>query len=121
MLDEEDRDERIQEFPRPSINSIAAECSYDVSHLRLLTAKEINIFLTGNIDFSKLDITSDNPEDSYLLVERNKVWLNKIINLHNQGGAFVAVGYSHLDYDIGVLSLLKNQGSKIFPIQITNH
>ncbi|MBL7664246.1 MAG: TraB/GumN family protein [Bacteriovoracaceae bacterium] len=110
-LDNDDRDIIDNEFL--PIHELVYDCGGDTSVLKGLARDVQTKFKKGKSDNSKFIINEDNPEDQYLLVERNKIWLPKIMELHNRGGVFVAVGNEHLKYDIGLITLLKKNGFKI--------
>lgn len=45
-----------------------------------------------------------------LLFERNERWMPQLLELHAEGGVFVAVGAGHLPGERGLLALLRKQG-----------
>lgn len=51
-------------------------------------------------------------------VERNAHWLPKIELKINEGSCFIAVGLAHLQYETGLIQLLKQQGFTLEPIPL---
>lgn len=51
--------------------------------------------------------------ESYLLVERNAIWMEKIRSLAGQGNAVIAVGASHLPGDLGLVSMIRDAGYQV--------
>ncbi|MCL4066796.1 TraB/GumN family protein [Pseudomonas sp. GX19020] len=51
--------------------------------------------------------------ESYLLVERNAIWMEKIRMLADQGNAVIAVGASHLPGDLGLVSMIRDAGYQV--------
>ncbi len=52
-------------------------------------------------------------QDEVMLFNRNKAWINRIINIVKQKPTFIAVGAAHLGGDRGVIALLRNQGYSV--------
>lgn len=54
-----------------------------------------------------------------IIVDRNKIWIEKIQKILNEHKrAFIFVGIMHLDYNNGLLEMLKQRGYKITPIKL---
>lgn len=51
--------------------------------------------------------------ESYLLVERNAIWMERIRGLADEGGAVIAVGASHLPGDQGLVTMLRDAGYRV--------
>ncbi|NPD13705.1 TraB/GumN family protein [Xinfangfangia sp. D13-10-4-6] len=51
--------------------------------------------------------------DSYLLVERNAIWMGRIAPLADQGGAVFVVGSGHLPGDLGLVTMLRDAGYQV--------
>lgn len=51
-------------------------------------------------------------------VERNKIWLPKIIDKIRENSCFIAVGFGHLQYKDGLIVLLKQKGYHLKPISL---
>ncbi|WP_342087462.1 TraB/GumN family protein [Dyadobacter sp. OTU695] len=51
-------------------------------------------------------------------VERNAHWLPKIENKVRDGSCFISVGLGHLQYETGLIQLLKQQGFTLKPIPL---
>jgi uncharacterized protein YbaP (TraB family) len=54
-------------------------------------------------------------------ITRNKTWLSKIITKTSEGSCFIAVGLGHLQYKTGLISLLRNEGYRVRPINLKKH
>lgn len=53
-----------------------------------------------------------------MVIERNKLWVPKLMQYFDEGNAFVLVGASHIPGSEGILSLLKAKGYRILPTQL---
>ncbi len=51
-------------------------------------------------------------------IERNKIWLPKIIEKVKTNSCFIAVGLGHLQYQTGLIILLRKQGYSLKPISV---
>jgi uncharacterized protein len=54
-------------------------------------------------------------------IERNRMWLSKIITKMNEGSSFIAVGLGHLQYRTGLIQLLRQQGYILEPVKLRKH
>jgi len=64
----------------------------------------------------KSEFGSDKYED-LLLTNRNKNWVKQLKEIMHKESVFVAVGAGHLVGDFGLISLLKNAGYKVEPLE----
>lgn len=69
--------------------------------------------------FSNSEFNMDEHQQEYLLVRRNKNWVDQLKKLMPEKGLFVAVGAGHLPGKTGLIELLKEAGYTLTPIQ--NH
>ncbi|MFZ6681214.1 TraB/GumN family protein [Undibacterium sp. Tian12W] len=53
-----------------------------------------------------------------MIEQRNLLWIPKLIEVLNEGKAFVLVGGAHLSGKTGILNLLRNQGFVIHPVTL---
>lgn len=63
---------------------------------------------------------NEQPDENIVhgTVERNAHWLPKIENKVRDGSCFIAVGLAHLQYETGLIQLLKQQGFILKPIPL---
>jgi len=52
-------------------------------------------------------------------INRNQIWLPKIITKTKEGSCFIAVGLGHLQYKTGIIALLLANGYTLRPIKLT--
>jgi hypothetical protein len=51
-------------------------------------------------------------------IERNQIWVPKIISKIKEGSCFIAVGLGHLQYKSGLIALLRKYGYTLHPISL---
>ena len=54
-----------------------------------------------------------------LTIERNLLWLPKIMNKMEEGSCFIAVGLTHLQYRTGLIALLREEGYELKPVKLS--
>ena len=54
----------------------------------------------------------------YITEKRNKLWMPRLLKELDKGNVFVAVGSLHLVYDYGLVTLLRNEGFTLTPLQL---
>lgn len=59
------------------------------------------------------------PITGSVTIDRNKIWLPKIIEKIKHNSCFIAVGLGHLQYDTGIISLLRGMGYVLKPIELS--
>ncbi|MBK9213609.1 MAG: TraB/GumN family protein [Saprospiraceae bacterium] len=64
----------------------------------------------------KSSLTEGKEMSDILLLDRNKAWIPKIINLASSSRCFFAVGAGHLPGPNGILMMLKSQGYQVNPV-----
>ena len=102
---------------------------YDDNRLKQIIVAKLNN-INKNIKHSHCKIEKKYRNKNYeynfnekmehpILAERNVNWMEKIPNLIEEyKKVFIAVGIAHLDYENGLLNLLKHKGYKVTPIKI---
>lgn len=55
-------------------------------------------------------------EEEFLLLSRNRAWMDDLGEVMGQKHAFIAVGAGHLPGESGVINLLKDAGYKVSPV-----
>lgn len=69
------------------------------------------------LDQEMVKYSSSNSElYEVLMVERNKIWSDKIPSIIKEKSTLIAVGSGHLSGEKGLINLLKNQGYKVTPV-----
>lgn len=53
-----------------------------------------------------------------LTLERNQLWLPKIVAKIQDGPCFIAVGLGHLQYQTGIIQLLRREGYTLQPVKL---
>lgn len=80
-----------------------------------------------DIDFAAYSQTLRNPlklnepaseNAAHGTVDRNAHWLPKIENKLSEGSCFIAVGFGHLQYQTGLIQLLRNNGYTLKPVNL---
>lgn len=51
-------------------------------------------------------------------INRNQIWVPKIIYKIKEGSCFIAVGLGHLQYKTGLIALLRANGYRLSPINL---
>lgn len=102
---------------------------YDDNRLKEIIVAKLNN-INKNIKHSHCKIEKNYRNKNYeynfnkkmehpILAERNINWMKKIPNLLEEyKKVFIAVGIGHLDYENGILNLLKNEGYNVTPVKI---
>ncbi|MBO9681232.1 MAG: TraB/GumN family protein [Flavisolibacter sp.] len=54
-------------------------------------------------------------------IERHRIWLPKIITKVNEGPCFIAVGLGHLQYNTGLIQLLRQEGYTLKPVKLKKY
>jgi uncharacterized protein len=70
--------------------------------------------LTSNLQLNK----EAEGQIKMVTVERNLVWLPKMISKMKNGSCFIAVGRGHLQYKTGLIQLLRKEGYTLKPVKI---
>jgi uncharacterized protein len=104
-----------------------------------LLAKAIVYFIRNNISSENLDLNKyynkklyrssltnamklhEQPKDSVIIegsVERNSIWLPKIVTMMKKGSCFIAVGLGHIQYTTGIIQLLRKEGYIVKPLTL---
>ncbi len=77
-------------------------------------------------DLGKLLALTEEEEEmknytGILLDDRNKAWIDQILDMAREQSLLVAVGAAHLAGDTGVINLFKEKGYKISPVFSVNN
>ncbi|UYW02487.1 TraB/GumN family protein [Flavobacterium agricola] len=100
-------DDRLKEIIVAKLNNI----NQNIKHSNCKIEKK---YRTKSYDYN-FNKNVEHP----ILAERNINWMRKIPSFLNEyKKVFIAVGIGHLDYENGLLNLLKNEGYSITPIKI---
>lgn len=112
---------------------------HDVSKLsfqaqyRLITELLVTIIKSSDDAIAKNYISSDyikyltanlhlkdraNEVIGAVTVERNRIWLPKIVEKIGTRSCFITVGLEHLKYETGLIRLLQNRGYKLTPVNM---
>ena len=79
----------------------------------------LEVYKEQDID-AMLDMFAEEPSmkklEAVLLTDRNKNWIPKIKNFINDKPSFIAVGAAHLGGELGILSLLRDQGYTVIAV-----
>lgn len=85
---------------------------------RNMDLKNLVKYKNESLEMVKKTQTSESEFDYYfLLIGRNKIWMEKIPALINERPTFIAVGALHLCGDEGLISLLREKGYKVKPVK----
>lgn len=68
------------------------------------------------IDMSMTGDSAEKEMMQYLLIDRNRVWLQKMEMWLPNGGFFIAVGAGHLVRDYGLIAGLRKRGYRVEPV-----
>ncbi|MCF0070159.1 TraB/GumN family protein [Dyadobacter sp. CY261] len=86
-----------------------------------------NVLPKNEIDFELYSKTLQNPlkldekvneNAENATVKRNAKWLPKIEQKVKEGSCFIAVGLGHLQYQSGLIQLLRNKGYAVNPVKL---
>jgi hypothetical protein len=92
-----------------AINKANGTISKDSSFFLYEDSLKSNLRLKEKVDQFTGDVT----------IERNKIWLPKIIEKIRNHSCFIAVGLGHLQYDTGIISLLRRKGYILKPVKLS--
>jgi len=81
----------------------------------------INLYKTGLRDYGT-DRIEEESDDLSNVLERNRLWISKLLPLLKQGSCFIAVGAGHLfaGSNEGLISLLRDRGYIVTPVRLEN-
>ena len=94
-------------------------CNYDLVNQGIEEMKELylkrdlNGLLNASIQHPHADEPVYKELNKKLLTERNKIMIDRMQSVLQEGGAFIAIGALHLPGDDGVIAGLSQQGYKI--------
>lgn len=104
------------------IKYLVDNCKYD-DKMYAIAGEMFESYKSNNVK-ALLKATDDYTElvtdvtDEYITEKRNKIWMPKLIEELKKGNVFVAVGSLHLYYHYGLISLLREQGFTVTPLDI---
>ncbi|MBO4955620.1 MAG: TraB/GumN family protein [Muribaculaceae bacterium] len=80
-----------------------------------------DLYTSGDIEgmYSYASADMSEEEHSRLIVGRNAAWISFLLGLIPTTSVFIVVGAGHLGGDRGLISLLRNNGYNVTPIQPT--
>ena len=94
--------------------------SLDSDEFKSALASIVNLYKLEDIkgiDDIMIKYTGANPEIyEVLVIERNKIWTDKIPELISNKSTLVAVGSGHLAGENGLISLLRKKGYQVNPV-----
>lgn len=83
---------------------------------------DLNLYVTSLKSDMKLnkELGSSGAEREIrnLTIERNQLWLPKIMSKIGEGSCFTAVGLGHLQYQTGLIQLLRREGYTLTPVKL---
>lgn len=82
---------------------------------RLYEEKKLDS-ISAIIDMSLTGDSAEKEMLTYLLIDRNKAWLQKLDMWLPNGGYFIAVGAGHLVRDYGLIAGLRKRGYRVEPV-----
>lgn len=107
------------------VSSIIQLVRTQKSDLSMKKNKPVNEFLKGMTTYNQgkyaYNFTygqSLNTEGGLKVVSRNNFWMEKLPHFLTNQSCFIVVGNGHLDGKKGIISLLRKQGFKIYPVEL---
>jgi len=95
---------------------------FDVYSIVPKNVFDFNLYVTSLKSDMKLEKKLGNSEMEEavrgLTVERNQLWLPKIVSKVNEASCFIAVGLGHLQYQTGLIQLLRREGYTLKPVRL---
>ena len=104
------------------VQYLVDNCKYD-DKMYAIAGKMFESYKSNNVK-GLLKATDDytvlvsDVTDEYITVKRNKLWLPKLLEELQKGNVFVAIGALHLPYSYGLVTLLRDAGFTLTPIDI---
>jgi uncharacterized protein len=97
------------------LDSMVTQLRAGKSVLEQSTITALNNYAGATIDYS-FEETPDNSLLIRSLKNRNERWMPELISSCNEHSTFIAVGYGHLQYTYGLITMLRNAGFKVEPV-----